>query len=280
VRQVEGVEIQAQLYGDYDTANSDEEFYRRACTRFVTKVETMVSSAGNDLDLRERHEFFDALKRVAQDSGLDNVPHRLAKELGERFESLRGMYVTFYQELEYRAAQKIVANQENVESVFRSHNHALLRHEALEANISEEATIGFVGCGCLPWSAIALHQLFGADVYGFDRDHELVGLGGAVVERLGIQRAVRIHACEGDAIDFSQFSHVYLAGMCDQKLTIIERVSAGLRAGGKLLIRSSRSPYQIFYPQFTARALPGFTFMRMASCGEVEELETLIFEKN
>lgn len=278
--QVEEVQIEAQLYGAYDTVNADEVFYRRVCARFVTKVETMIASAGGGLDFRKRKEFFDALKRAAQDSGLDNVPHPLAKELGERFESLRGMYVTFYQELEYRAAQKIVANQENIESVFRSHNHALLRQEALEANISKEATIGFVGCGCLPWSAIALHQLFGADVYGFDRERELVGLGGAVVERLGIQRGVRIHACEGDTIDFSPFSHVYLAGMCDQKLAIIERVSSGLRSGSKLLIRSSRSPYQIFYPQFTARALTGFTFMRTASCGEVEELETLIFEKN
>ena len=278
--QAEIVRNETECRVAYDTAHADEVFYRRACARFATKVDAMITSAGSALDFQKRQELFDALKRTAQESQLNNAPPRFAEELEARFENLREMYITFYQQLEYRAAHKIVASQANVESVFRSHNYALLRKEALEAKICKEATIGFIGCGCLPWSAIALHQLFGADVCGFDRDRKLVGLGRAVVERLGMEKGVRLHACEGNVIDFSPFSHVYLAGMCDQKVAIIERISAGLRSGSKLLIRSSLSPYQIFYPQFAERNLRGFTFITTASTNEVDEFETLIFEKN
>jgi len=257
----------------------DDTNLRRACVRFVAKVESVVERAESVSDFTKRRELFDALKMVAKESGLGGLPKDLSAKLGERFETVRAMYLTFYQELEYRAAQKILTQKASLDSVFRSRNHDLLKQEIQLTGIGEGSVVGFVGCGCLPWSAIAIHELVGAEIVGFDRDEALVQLAAKVVEVLGIEAGVRVSGSEGERIDYRPFSHVYLAGMCDQKLSIIRQISAALAPGSTLLIRSGRSPYDFFYLPFLERALPGFAFIGTASSQEVEELETLIFEK-
>jgi hypothetical protein len=260
-------------HGDDDTN------LRRACARFVAKVESLVARPESVSDFTKRKELFEALKLAAEQSGLRGIPKHLSAKLGERFETVRAMYLTFYQELEYRAAQKILANKTSLESVFRSHNHDLLKQEIQSTGMGKGSVVGFVGCGCLPWSAIALHELVGAEVVGFDRDQALVQIAAKVVEALGGKGGVRVSGSEGEHIDYRPFSHVYLAGMCDQKLSVIRQVSAALAPGSTLLIRSGRSPYECFYLPFLERTLPGFAFAGTASSRGVDELETLIFEK-
>jgi len=252
---------------------------RRACARFVARVENLVAGANSVSDFTKRRELFDTLKMISKESGLGCLPNDLSAKLGERFETVRAMYLTFYQELEYRAAQKILTQRASLGSVFRSHNHDLLKQEIQRTNISGGSVVGFVGCGCLPWSAIAIHQLVGAEVVGFDRDEALVQLAAKVLEVLGIEKGVRVSGSEGARIDYRPFSHVYLAGMCDQKLPIIRQIGSALPPGGTLLIRSGRSPYELFYLPFLERTLPGFAFTGTASSQGGEELETVIFEK-
>ena len=272
-------QTEATLIPITDTRPDEITNLRRACARFVAKVESLVERCGSGLDFVTRKELFDALTIAAKESALTALPKELSVKLGERFETVRGMYLTFYQELEYRAAQKIRDQRSSLHAVFRSHNHALLKQEIQQAGIDEGSVIGFVGCGCLPWSAIAIHELVSAEVVGFDRDEALVQLAAKVVEVLGVKDGVRLYVSEGEAVDYRPFSHVYLAGMCDQKSSMIRHISAALSPGSRLLIRSGRTPYEFFYLPFLERTLPGFAFRGTASSNEVQELETLIFEK-
>jgi len=252
---------------------------RRSCARFVNKVEQITAEHTRASEFSKRTELFQNLKEAARRSGLSDIPLAEGRALNSRFEALRGMYLTYYQELEYRAARRILAHDLPIESVFRSNNHSLLERELAQAKVTDESMVAFVGCGCLPWTAIAIHKSAGAQVTGFDRDPALVELGRKVIERLGYGESVRLQVAEGNSVAYGQFSHIYLAAMCDQKGVISKAIAKGVTQGGKLLIRSSRSPYQIFYPQADFSHIPEFIPVGRARCGSVDELETFIYQK-
>ncbi len=126
---------------------------------------------------------------------------------------------------------------------------------------------------------MGIHKLVGAQVFGFERNPALVELGQQVVQRQGLADSLRLEVAEGAAIDFGRFSHIFLAAMCDQKKAIAHRISHRVAGDCRLLIRSSRTPYQLFYPLLTERHIPEFELVGRARCDSADELESFIFKK-
>jgi len=251
----------------------------RGFISFLTKIDAILKQYQDARSFSERTNLFKALKEVARSSDISELPSQYAQILHARFGWLRDSYLAYYQELEQRAAHSFLEENLSLDLAFRSNNYALLEQEVARAKITRESIVAFIGCGCVPWTAMGIHKLVGAQVFGFERNPALVELGQRVVQRQGLADSLRLEVAEGAAIDFGRFSHIFLAAMCDKKKTIAHGISHRVAGDCRLLIRSSRTPYQLFYPLLIERYIPEFELVGRAHCDSADELESFIFKK-
>jgi len=122
----------------------------------------------------------------------------------------------------------------------------------------------FVGAGPLPLSAILLAERHGWVVNSIEREAEAHGLAVKVVDRLGLDQALRFHHC--DVLDFGglrRFDVVFLAALVGrdrvEKRRLFAHLAAGMRPGAVLLARTADQLRTMLYPRIRLEDLSGFS---------------------
>lgn len=117
--------------------------------------------------------------------------------------------------------------------------------------------LGFVGCGPLPLSALALNRSTGAHVIAVDNDQDAGEAARAVLDRLAPAGAVDVHradALTGDGLtaalaDCDVVVLAALVGLGPQgKAAVIATLARTLRPGVRVVLRSADGLRALLYP--------------------------------
>ena len=121
----------------------------------------------------------------------------------------------------------------------------------------------FLGGGPLPLSALLMSRDLGVPVDVVDLSGEATALGAQVAQR--VSRSSQVHFHQADAADFDQSSDsdvVVLAALVglerEAKHRILQTLSARMRTGSMLVIRSSHGLRTLLYPPVELADLGGW----------------------
>jgi hypothetical protein len=98
------------------------------------------------------------------------------------------------------------------------------REECNAMGVHPHAHVAFVGSGPLPESAMAITLQFGCAVTCVDCDEHALSTSQALIEESDLRERFSFLHMAGEKVDFSEFSHVWVAVMASNKPTIIRRV--------------------------------------------------------
>lgn len=94
-----------------------------------------------------------------------------------------------------------------------------------------------VGCGAVPFTAIFLASLTGAQVWAIDRDREAVRKARQCLERMGLLGAVRVLEGDGGAVVPVDFDAAVVALQAEPKENILRNLISTALPGGRIVLR-------------------------------------------
>ena len=113
----------------------------------------------------------------------------------------------------------------------------IIKREVRLAEIKPDDKILCIGGGPCPYTAIMLHQLTGAAVTVADNNTACVKKAANLIKRLGLDHAISIVCCEGEAIDCTGYTVIHLALQVSPKGKVLNHLLARAGSGVKFLVR-------------------------------------------
>ena len=132
----------------------------------------------------------------------------------------------------------------------------ILEKEIELANISSEDKVLNIGCGAMPFTAVYLAQLTGAEVWAVDRDQEVIERAKSCVRSLGLEDQIKV--VEGDGADFTPgfFTAALVALQAEPKTEILENLLDHSKDGARFVFRAARASFASQYDQLATKYKP------------------------
>lgn len=200
-------------------------------------------------ELLSNKEFLDIVDQLQEDI-----------KIVELAEQLRGIYNQYYFYLEKRAAENIVLNK--TKDLFLSNNCRLGDEEAKYVGLNKGSKVFYIGSGPFPWSAINYATKNGCGVTCIDSDPTAVYVSKELIKSLGLTNFINVSGSLAQEIDYSQATHVVIAGMALPKSAILKQISKTSRKNAKIIARSSIDLYFFMYQRINKDELKDFKVMQ------------------
>lgn len=105
----------------------------------------------------------------------------------------------------------------------------------------------FLGSGPLPISAIWLHRITGAAVDCVDHEPEAVELSRRYLASQGLEREIRVHLNEGEAVDPTGYDMILVALLAKPKHGILRQLRRAAQPNCRVVCRTSHGLRQLLY---------------------------------
>lgn len=197
-------------------------------------------------------------------------------ELSKLAERLREVYNQYYFYLEKKAAESLVLNKT---TDFLSNNKKLGDEESRCAKLNKKSHVFFIGSGPFPWTAINYATSKGCLVTCIDSNPTAVSLSRKVIKTIGLDNLVSVSNGLAQELDYSQATHIVIAGMAQPKSAILKQIYKTSRKNVKIIIRSSFGLYFFMYPRIDPNELKNFKINQVINVGSNSELMSYILSK-
>lgn len=118
----------------------------------------------------------------------------------------------------------------------------------------QDSHIFFVGSGPLPLTAIDYHLKTGAKITCVDIDPDAVAQSRALLRKIGLDRAINVVHQTGEAVDYSEASHVVVAALIPKQADVVAKALED-NPKAVLGVRSASGLRTLLYPPADTRAL-------------------------
>ncbi len=161
-----------------------------------------------------------------------------------------------------KAIQRFTASLEKVlhdnHSLFRLYAapyENVVKREIKLGDISSNDTILNLGCGALPFTAVHLAEVSGAEVYAVDKDKTALIRGKKLVQSMGLSH--RIHFLKDDCMEDVpvHFDKALVALQVEPKLRVVENLL--FERNGPVIVRAPRKRFEDTYGEIPDREPKG-----------------------
>jgi hypothetical protein len=216
-------------------------------------------------ELLSRREFMGIVEYLQEDT-----------VLSELAEKLRDIYNRYYFYLEKKAAESLVLNKT---TDFLSNNKRLGDEEARCTRLNKKSHVFFIGSGPFPWTAINYTTSKGCLVTCIDSNPIAVSLSRKVIKTIGLDNLISVSRGSAQELDYSQATHIVIAGMAQPKDAILKQIYKTSRKNVKVIARSSLGLNFFIYPRINLSELENFKVNQVINVGLNSELMSYILSK-
>ncbi len=123
----------------------------------------------------------------------------------------------------------------------------VVEKEIALAEINGSARVLNIGCGAVPFTAIHLVLITGAEVWAQDRDPQAVKRAELCVQNAGLKKKVRVFEGDGSKAIPTGFDIALVALQAEPKLNILHNLLAALQPGGRIVFRLPSPKFKNHY---------------------------------
>lgn len=199
------------------------------------------------------------------------------QKLAKLAEELRNTYFQYYIYQESKAALDIILDKSK--NPFTSNNSVLGEREAEFSKLNKKSHVFFIGSGPFPWTAINYATSKRCRVTCVDNKFATVSLSRQLIKALSLNSLVSVCHANAQDFDYSQATHVVVAGMAQPKAVILKQINNTSRQDVKIIVRSSFDLYFFMYERITRDMLKDFKVINVVTAGKNSELVSYILVK-
>lgn len=115
------------------------------------------------------------------------------------------------------------------------------------AGITSADRVLNIGCGAVPFTAVYLSLLSGAEVYALDLDREAVKRARAYLEKIELPGKIQVVEGDGALFPSLDFTAVVVALQAEPKEDILNNLFSGSLPGSRFIFRQPSSFYEHHY---------------------------------
>lgn len=143
--------------------------------------------------------------------------------------------------------EKICSRRPMLVNLYASCYKEVVAREINLAGISCHDTVLNIGCGAIPFTAIHLARLTGAQVWAVDRDRMAVEKARYSLKKLGLLKIIQVIEGDGSEQMPAGFTAAIVALQAEPKKAIYDKLFSLGSPGTRFVFRQPSLPYQSFY---------------------------------
>lgn len=204
----------------------------------------------------------------------------LKETVDERAE-LNNAYCQWETQLECEYAQDILSGKEKtLDNYFLNQRfEELVRRELSLLNGHQAERILFMGSGPLPLSAFHMHKVTNRPVDCVDRNPMAVEISRQVIDKLGLNGALRVFNGHGESFDISDYDLILIALLAKPKRRILRNLRKKAAADCLILCRTSFNLRTVVYEPTDESALGGFQVIGQQVADGEQTISTFLLER-
>lgn len=194
---------------------------------------------------------------------------------------LNNAYCRWETEIEFRFSEAILAGEETdfKQYLLSDRFDKLIRRELkLLTGGPPPERILFIGSGPLPISAFYLHHLTGKRIDCLDRDQAAVEVSRRVIDKLGLNDALRVFNGVGESFNLADYDLIVIALLAKPKRRILRNVRKHSAPGCRILCRTSYGLRRLVYEPTPEDVLLGFDITQKQVAEGEQTISTLLLE--
>ncbi len=147
-------------------------------------------------------------------------------------------------------------------SLYGKYYDKIVEKEARLANLNETDRVLCIGGGSVPWTAMLLASLTGANVDVVDTDHRAIYNGQRVVEKYGLKDKVKVMRSNGLWMDVFVYDAVHIALQVTPKDEMLDYLTNRCRPGTRIIMRMPKETVAHDYSKVSDVQLKDFNWLR------------------
>ena len=189
-------------------------------------------------------------------------------------------YCEWETSIEHQFAQNIMkGNEHDIAKYFLHERFKELIKKETEILFSQSLDkILFIGSGPFPISAFNLNRIIGKPIDCLERDSSVALKSQQLIEKLGMQDAIRVFTGAGESFDVSQYDLIVIALLAKPKWAILRNIRKNANPKCRVLCRTSYGLRNLLYEPLQERSLQGFKVLDKQIAGYGQTISTLLLE--
>ncbi len=140
--------------------------------------------------------------------------------------------------------EKIASSNSLLSSIYAYPYREVVAREVSLASVKDTDYVVNIGCGAVPFTAIHVARISGAQVWAMEREPDTAQAARQCIQRLGLEQSITI--IEGDAAEGvpEGFTAAFVALQAEPKNEILNRLVQTGKADARLVFRAASSLFE------------------------------------